>query len=229
MLSKDYSPGYRTDLHLHPRAQFLFARKGTMRARTTLGSWIVPPRYGLLIPADIEHQVEMFGNVALRSAYIEAKVLSERHHKTCSVIQVSPLLSACIDRFASDSLEYDQEGVAGNLAAVIISEISTTPPSAMALPFPSSKHLHSLARAMLKDPSDPQSIDGWANSLAMSRRSFTRLFRHETGMTFDQWRQRLRFQAASEMIASGQPISRVAPAVGYGSATALKTMMARFE
>ncbi|MDA8586910.1 helix-turn-helix transcriptional regulator [Rhodobacteraceae bacterium] len=229
MLSKNYLPGYCTDLHVHPRAQFLFARKGTMRARTALGSWIVPPGYGLLIPAHVEHQVEMFGDVALRSAYIEEDVLPQRNRITCSVIQVSPLLSACIDRFASDPFEYEEDGIAGNLAAVIILEITTTPPSEMVLPFPTSTNLHALARSMLDDPSDPRSIDDWAIALAMSRRSFTRLFRRETGMTFDQWRQRLRFQVASELLASGRTISHVASAVGYGSVTALKTMMARFD
>ena len=78
MLSKEYETGYCTDLHAHPRAQFLFAQSGTMRARTQLGSWIVPPGYGLLIPGNIEHEVEMFGQVSLRSVYVEPTELPER-------------------------------------------------------------------------------------------------------------------------------------------------------
>ena len=229
MLSKDYDSGHCTDLHRHSRAQFLFAQKGTMRARTTLGSWIVPPGYGLLIPAELEHQVEMFGMVALRSAYFHTTELPARYHTTCAVIQVSPLLSACIDRLSNGPLEYDENGIEGNLAAIIIAEITNIPASSMALPFPTSSKLDPLVHAMLSDPSDSRSIDDWADALAMSRRSFTRLFRRETGMTFDQWRQRRRFQAASEMMASKRPMSQIASAVGYGSVAALKTMMAKFE
>jgi len=229
MLSKDYTAGYHTDLHVHPRAQFLFARSGTMRARTALGSWIVPPGYGLLIPADIEHQVEMFGAVVLRSAYIEAALLPHQHRATCSVIQVSSLLSACIERFSTRPLEYGKDDIAENLAAIILAEITTIPPSAMALPFPNTNKLKALAETMLSHPSDQRSIDQWATDLAMSRRSFTRAFRQETGMAFDQWRQRLRYQAASELIASGHPLSSVAVRVGYRSASALKSMMQRFD
>lgn len=229
MLSKDYAPSHCTDLHLHSRAQFLFAKTGTMRAQTALGSWIVPPGYGLLIPANTEHQIEMFGMVALRSAYIHATDLPARHQTTCSVIQVSPLLFACIDRLSVEPLEYDQNGIAGNIAAVIITEITDTPSSVMALPFPTSSKLSPLVRTLLQDPSDPRSIDDWARLLAMSRRSFTRLFRRETGMSFDQWRQRRRFQAASERMALKQPMQEIAVAVGYGSVTALKTMLAKFE
>ena len=229
MLSKDYPHGHCTERHQHSRAQFLFAQKGTMRARTALGSWIVPPGYGLLIPAEKEHQIEMFGMVALRSAYIHAGHLPRRHQTTCSVLDVSPLLFACIDRLADEPVEYDQNGIAGNVAAIIITEIIDTPSSAMALPFPVSPKLSPLVRALLKDPSDQRSIDDWANVLAMSRRTFTRLFRRETGMSFDQWRQRRRFQAASELIALRLPMPQIAAAVGYRSVTALKTMLAKFE
>ncbi|MEP3345372.1 MAG: helix-turn-helix transcriptional regulator [Litoreibacter sp.] len=229
ILSKDYAPEHCTELHQHSRAQFLFAKTGTMRARTALGSWIVPPGYGLLIPAHAEHQIEMFGMVALRSAYIHTAALPMRHQTRCSVIHVSPLLFACIDRLSAEPAEYDLGGIAGHIAAIIITEIADTPPSAMALPFPTAPKLGPLVRAMLNDPSDPRSIDDWANELAMSRRSFTRLFRSETGMSFDQWRQRRRFQAASELMALKMPMPQIAAEVGYGSVSALKAMLAKFE
>ena len=229
MLSKNYVHGHCTERHHHSRAQFLFAQKGTMRAQTRTGSWIVPPGYGLLIPAEREHQIEMFGRVVLRSAYIRAAELPIRHQTTCSVIDVAPLLFACIDRLSDEPQEYDQSGRAGNIAAIIIAEISDTPPSAMALPLPASPKLSPIVRTMLKDPSDQRSIDDWASVLAMNRRTFTRLFRRETSMSFDQWRQRRRFQAASEPIALGLPMSQIASNVGYGSVTALTTMLAKFQ
>ncbi|WP_262694438.1 AraC family transcriptional regulator [Kordiimonas aquimaris] len=229
VLSKEYARGHHTGLHIHERTQFLFATQGTMRARTQYGSWIVPPAYGLLIPGGMEHEVEMLEEVSLRSAYIQPAVMPEACLRTCRVIQVPLLLSACIDRFASRPLEYDNDDIAGNLAAIIIKEIATIPPSAMALPFPATPKFQAMTDAMLNNPSIPKSIDDWAFELGMSRRSFTRAFRQDTGLTFDQWRQRLRFQAAAQLIASGQPLSRIAPKVGYTSAAALKAMMNRLN
>jgi len=228
MLSKDYAPGYCTTSHRHTRAQFLFAKSGTMRAQTVFGSWIVPLGYGLVIPAETEHQIEMFGAVELRSAYIYASEIPVRHQTTCRVIQVSPLLYACIDRLSLEPSQYDENGVAGNIAAIIIAEIAATTPSAMALPFPASPRLNPLVHALRRDPSDQRSIDDWADELAMSRRSFTRLFRNETGMSFDQWRQRRRFQSATELMARGQPMQKISAAVGYKSVSALKAMMSKF-
>jgi len=228
VLSKDYAPGYCTTFHRHARTQFLFAKNGTMRAQTTVGSWIVPPGYGLVIPAKTEHRIEMFGAVALRSAYIYASQLPLRHQTSCRVIQVSPLLFACIDRLSIEPPEYDEGSVAGNIAAIIIAEIADTTLSAMALPFPASPKLNPVVRTLLLDPSDERSIDEWADVLAMSRRSFTRLFRRETGMSFDQWRQRRRFQTATELLALGQPMQKISATVGYGSVSALKAMMSKF-
>ncbi len=229
MLSKDYESGTRTDLHAHSRIQFLFAQSGTMRARTHLGSWIVPSGYALLIPAGIEHKVEMFGQVSLRSAYIQPEMLAARCTQDCSVIHVSPLLAISIDRFASRPLEYDETDIATPLAAVIISEISNTRPSPMALPFPEPPKLRAIADELLNDPSLAKSIDHWADEVGMSRRSFTRAFRAATGMSFGQWQQRLRYQVANELLAAGHPASRVAAQVGYKSSAALKAMMERID
>lgn len=229
MLSKEYAAGYCTGLHAHERSQFLYAAQGTMRASTRNGSWIVPPTYGLLIPGETEHEVEMLEEVSLKSAYIQQALMPEACLTTCRVIQVPPLLSACIDRFASRPMEYSEDDIASSLAAIIIKEVTTIPPSAMALPFPATAKFQAMIDAMLNDPSDPRSINDWAFELGMSRRSFTRAFRRGTGITFDQWRQRLRFQAASRLIASGLPMSRAAPKVGYASAAALKAMMNRLH
>ncbi len=229
MLSKDYEPGARTNLHVHSRIQFLFSQTGTMRARTRLGSWIVPTGYGLLIPAGIEHEVEMFGQVSLRSAYIQQETMAAHGNQNCSVIRVSPLLAISIDRFASRPVEYDEDDIATPLAAVIISEIAGTQPSPMALPFPEPSNLRAVADELLNDPASTKSIDHWAAEAGMSRRSFTRSFRAATSMSFGHWRQRLRYQTASELMAAGHPASRIAARVGYKSSAALKAMMERIE
>lgn len=48
----------------------------------------------------------------------------------------------------------------------------------------------------------------------------TRLFVHDTGMSFDRWRTHLRLRAALPLLAERQPVSRVAHAVGYATASA---------
>lgn len=54
----------------------------------------------------------------------------------------------------------------------------------------------------------------------MNRRSFTRLFRRETGMSFAQWRQQACLAVALPRLAAGEPATTTARGLGYDSTTA---------
>ncbi|HEY4041833.1 MAG TPA: helix-turn-helix transcriptional regulator, partial [Rhodopila sp.] len=53
-----------------------------------------------------------------------------------------------------------------------------------------------------------------------SVRTLARLFRAETGMSFQQWRRQLRMTEALARLAQGVPAARVAAGVGYASVPA---------
>ena len=61
----------------------------------------------------------------------------------------------------------------------------------------------------------------------MGRRTFTRTFRRETGMTFAGWRHNVRLMEAMSRPALGQPVTRVALDVGYKSPERIRTAMFR--
>ncbi|WP_431922413.1 helix-turn-helix domain-containing protein [Nonomuraea jabiensis] len=68
-----------------------------------------------------------------------------------------------------------------------------------------------VADALLADPADPRSLEAHARGEGVSRRTLTRLFAHDTGMSFDRRRTQVRLRAALTLLADGQPVSRVAP------------------
>ena len=70
-------------------------------------------------------------------------------------------------------------------------------------------------------------IDDWCLRLNMSRRSFTRAFRAETGLSFAQWRQRACLFAALPRLGDGEPVTSVALDLGYDSVAAFTTMFRR--
>jgi AraC-like DNA-binding protein len=74
-----------------------------------------------------------------------------------------------------------------------------------------------VAGALIADPADPRDLDGYAATAGASVRTLARLFRAETGMSFQQWRRQLRMTEALARIARGIPPARVAAAVGYAS------------
>ncbi len=61
----------------------------------------------------------------------------------------------------------------------------------------------------------------------MSRRSFTRTFRQETGMSFVSWRQQACLVAALPQLAAGESITAVAMTLGYDNPAAFTTMFKR--
>ena len=61
----------------------------------------------------------------------------------------------------------------------------------------------------------------------MSRRSFTRLFRKETGLSFVAWRQQACLVAALPRLAAGESVTSVAMALGYDNPAAFTTMFKR--
>ena len=61
----------------------------------------------------------------------------------------------------------------------------------------------------------------------MGRRTFTRTFRKETGMSFATWRQTVRLMEALSRLATGDPVTTVALDVGYSSPSAFTAMFRR--
>jgi len=61
----------------------------------------------------------------------------------------------------------------------------------------------------------------------MSRRSFTRAFQRETGVSLSVWRRQATLLAALPLLARGVSVTEVALDLGYESAPAFTTMFRR--
>ena len=79
----------------------------------------------------------------------------------------------------------------------------------------------------MHDPSNNDDLDHWAHYGNLGRRTLTRLFRKETGMSFVEWRQHIRLLEALTRLASGEPVTNVALDLGYESPSAFTAMFRR--
>ncbi|MGG2479228.1 helix-turn-helix domain-containing protein, partial [Rhizobium sp. BR5] len=70
-------------------------------------------------------------------------------------------------------------------------------------------------------------IDDWAAAMGISRRSFTRLFRKELGLSFVTWRQQACIFASLPRLAAGEAVTNVALDAGYENIPAFTTMFRR--
>jgi AraC-like DNA-binding protein len=212
----DYDAGHETGLHRHPRAQLLFATAGVMRIATEAALFTVPPGTGLWVPADTLHGVRMDGAVHMRALFLRADAAASGPARA-TVIAVSPLLRELILTVCGEPVVWDARGPIRLVAALVLHEIRRAGTRPLSLPACHDPRLARVAGALIADPADPRDLDGYAATAGASVRTLARLFRAETGMSFQQWRRQLRMTEALARIARGIPPARVAAAVGYAS------------
>lgn len=221
-----YPASFELATHRHRRGQLLYASRGTVAVTTPFGAWIAPPERAVWIPGGTPHSVRMIGEVNTNSVYLETMVTGALG-EACRVLSVSPLLRALLVEAAAVPREYDPAGRDGLLMSLVVAEIARAPTVPLALPLPTHAGLSARCARFLERPTVTEAIDGWADDLSMHRRSFTRLFRRETGMSFAQWRQQACLLSALPRLAAGESVTAIALDLGYESATSFSTMFRR--
>ena len=217
--TQDYPSGHATGLHRHPRAQLLFATAGVMRVETAVALFTVPPGTGLWVPADTVHGVHMDGAVHMRALFLRADAAASGPADT-TIIAVSPLLRELILTVCGEAVVWDAQGPIRLVAALVLHEIGRARTRPLSLPACRDPRLVRVATALVANPADPRDLDAFASVAGASVRTLVRLFRADTGMSFQQWRRQLRMTEALARIAKGGSPTRVAAAVGYASVPA---------
>lgn len=225
---KEYAGGGVVSAHAHKEGQCLYAVTGVLTVKTSEGSWVVPPYRALWIPAGVTHTVHMSGLTSTRSAYIAPEAAKKAGLPVhCTVIGVTPLLHALLCEAVHVPARYPPHSRHDYLMRLLVEEISLMPALPLSAPLPQEPRLAQLCHALLESPSLEVDIDAMARQANMSRRSFTRLFRKETGMSFSHWRQQACLLAALTRLGRGEAVTRVAMELGYGSTSAFTAAFRR--
>ena len=139
---------------------------------------------------------------------------------------MSPLLRLLLDQAVDLPALYDVEGRDGKLMALLIAEIAAMPRLHRTRRCPKTRAWRACLR-LFAAPSIGASLDEMAADAGMSRRTFTRLFRAQTGASFAAWRQQVCLQAAIARLTQGQSVTRVALDLGYASPSAFASAFRR--
>lgn len=222
----EYPDGYVIPPHQHRRCQLIFGASGTVVLATPQHTCVMPPQRGMWIPAGTVHDVRMLGAVSLYSLYLEPEVASDMPNR-CQVVAISKFMRSLIDEALDLPVEYDPDSRAGALMALIQHEMRRLPVLPLSLPFPAHVPLAQHCRQFLLKPTTHGTIEEWSDSLGMSRRAFTRLFRRETGLSFVAWRQQACLIAALPRLLAGEPVTMIAVDLGYSNPAAFTTMFKR--
>jgi AraC-like DNA-binding protein/quercetin dioxygenase-like cupin family protein len=221
-----YHDGEHVGEHSHSRSQLLYAMTGVVTVTTSFGRWMLPPEHALWIPAATIHSVDIAGEVEMRSVYVKPDALAglpAHLHVAALTPLMRSLILAASDLPPGAPLDPRGEFLMGSM----LHEIPRLAERPLGLAFPAEKKLAELCRAFLAAPSPHSPIDAWATALGMSRRTFTRHFRRQTGLSLSTWRRQACLMAALPRLSAGEPVTRVALDLGYDSVPAFTTMFRR--
>lgn len=216
----DYPHGLFSGRHSHLKAQLVYAISGLMRVETANALFLLPPTKALFLPADETHSISMEGDVAMRELFIE-RTMAAALVQEPRVLTVSPLLRELILAICAEPVDWPPDGRCPHIIALIIDEVGRAKTLMTRLPQLQEVRLSKIARAIVENPADPRTLDDWAEVCGASARTLARLFLHDTGMTFGQWRLQARLNAAFALLMTDGEIDRIAQKVGFSSQSAL--------
>ncbi|MFI9843649.1 AraC family transcriptional regulator [Nonomuraea sp. NPDC051941] len=202
--------------HSHTHHQLAWTRRGVLSVAVADTYWVLPPTRALWLPAGVVHQTGATRDAVLCSLYLNPERCAVNWTEPTAV-GVDGLLAHLIAYLAREDLADDARLRA---EAVVLDLLRPLPAMPIDVPDPVDERVRAVADALLADPADPRSLEAHARAVGVSRRTLTRLFAHDTGMSFDRWRTQVRLRAALTLLADGQPVSRVAHAVGYATPSA---------
>lgn len=222
-LTHDYPAGHVIPLHFHDRDQLVFASRGVMTVRTSVGAWAVPTQRAVWIPASVPHTITMSGMVAMRTLYFKPG-LARALPRDCCVVNVSPLLKELILHACAFAALKKAIQAQRHLIEVIVDQLEAVPMVPLQLPNPQDGRAQRVAEILLGDPSDRRPLTLICKLAGASKRTIERLFQNEVGMTCGKWRQQLRLMQAMRLLADGAKVTHAAVESGYSTPSAFISM-----
>lgn len=218
-LAVTYRDGYAMRPHDHPWAQLVYARSGVMQVVSGAHVWFVPPTRAIWIPPEVEHQISMKGEVALRTLYV-APVEAGQVKRALGAMEVSPLLAELILHILDLKMLDPQVAEHARLAAVLVDLIGAANALDMSLPLPRDPRALRLAEHLRGDPANRTDLEALAARMGASLRTLQRCFADETGLSIEAWRQKARLVASAAVLAAGGSVTEAGMQCGYDSPSA---------
>src|SRR6266851_10103540 len=209
--------------HAHEGGQFILVETGISHLRTELGAWIIPARRVAWVPPGVRHASRSSGG---GSGWVVIAPVGLHHLPAgVCVLRASALMMASLQRLTQ--LTSGDASMRRLLWKVVAAEMSAAQPEQLEVPMPTAPRLLKAAQSVLASPTAAASLGKLAVRAGMSRRSFARHFRSQTGLPYARWKRAVIAQHALELVTAGHKVSSVALDVGYESVSAFIAMFRR--
>lgn len=201
-------------IHRHAQHQVAWVSTGSCTVVAPGGPWVATPSRAVWIPRDCPHDIHVTPGARLVCFYVWPDHCPLDWSVPCEV-EVGPLAREVLLHLAPTTAD-TVAPIA--YATVLFDQLARHAPlDRPTLPMPSDPRAADVARAILDDPSSPNTLEDWAHVVATSTSTLRRAFLSGTSLTFSEWRARARLDAALPLLARGDRTELVALQVGYAS------------
>ncbi|TCR91809.1 helix-turn-helix transcriptional regulator [Rhizobium sp. BK376] len=224
--TENYKGGTRFPPARQDWGELNYALVGVVEFNVEGVRYLSPPHYAIWLPPDTLHDAWNQHDIRYVTIYVERALCADLP-ATTSTLSISPLLKAILADFASRDVTAPETAEDLRLAQVLVDQIRLARRFDSYLPLSSDALLGPILRSLQEHPGDRRSLAEWARMVKTTERTLSRRCQDELGMSFNEWRQRMKLIAALALLDAGQPVQEIARQLGYSNASAFIAMFHR--
>ena len=156
---------------------------------------------------------------AINELGYEALEPAINYSSAIEIIEVNELLKALINKMTFWDWNIAPEQIT-NTANLFWEEFYSANQHSFILPLPTDRRFKSFCKQVRTASFLAPALSTLANSVGASTKTITRLFKAETGMTYQEWRQQWRLFKAIELLSENRQVGDVAHQLEFSSNSA---------
>lgn len=222
-----YMPAHGTyPRHRHAWGEFVYAFSGVMEIEVAGRHYLAPPQYGIWLPPDFEHIGFNRHEACHCSVYVAPEYCAALPVDPCA-LSLTPLVRALLDDLRESPPDASRHIENERQLQLLLDKLARAPKVGSYLPSSSDPLLEPVLQQLTANPADTRSLAQLAKQGNTTERTLMRRCQRDLGMSFAQWRQRLRVVVALAQLERGHTVEGIALDLGYSSASAFIGMFRR--
>jgi AraC-like DNA-binding protein len=221
-LAREYPRGSRVPQHAHGSDQLIYASRGIMQVTSDHRLWVIPPHFGLWIPARTAHQISMPEYVSVRTLYLRPSLVNLG--TTCSVLHIGSFLRELIVEIVRVGKLRARNYLECALRDLFIDQLRRASSVPTGVAVPRDDRALAVAQGVIENPALRSSLASMCAAGGVSVRTLQRAFQRDVGMDFESWRRQVRLMKAVELLVAGRSVKEISFSVGYQGPSAFVTL-----
>lgn len=209
--------------HSHPWGQLNRISLGLIELDLGDRLLAAPAEFLIWVPAGVRHSASVRQAMRYTSVYVGAEAAARLPGQPCLIPQ-TPLLRALLEDFCQRGVTVIHDQWDRLQAELLLERLVRAGHQDSYLPDSRHRQLAPILAAIRANPADNTTLAQWAQRVYGTERTLARHFQLELGMSFIQWRKRVRLLRALAWLREGRPVQDIAADLGYGTASAFIAM-----